>query len=194
MAAGSVVGFAAEEVLSWILADIIRGDLPAGAQAALDLVYDRHSDTHDPLAAFLEMFADGAGSIAHADPASDLPAVLRVLGATFRVAGPGGERTVRAEDFFVGLLETAVGHDEVLIAVEVPALGPGTGSAYLKLEHPASGYALCGAAAVVELDRDGSRRQHHTVNHPRQNRRIIGTVRQLAQGCRIKRASEPRRP
>ncbi len=96
------------------------------------------------------------GNAAHADPASDLPAVLRVLGATFHVAGPRAGRTVRSEDFFVGLLETAVGHDEVLTAVEVPALGPGIGSAYLKLEHPASGYALCGAAAVVELAGDGS--------------------------------------
>ncbi len=101
------------------------------------------------------------GNVAHADPASDLPAVLRVLGATFHIAGPRAgrterERSVRAEDFFVGLLETAVGHDEVLTAVEVPALGPGSGSAYLKFEHPASGYALCGAAAVVELDSDGA--------------------------------------
>jgi carbon-monoxide dehydrogenase medium subunit len=96
------------------------------------------------------------GNVAHADPASDLPAVLQVLGATFHLAGPRGERTVRSEDFFVGLLETAVGHEEVLTAVEVPSLGPGTGSAYLKFEHPASGYAVCGAAAVVELDSAGA--------------------------------------
>lgn len=56
-----------------------------------------------------------------------------------------------AGNFFVGLLETAVGGDEVLTAVEVPALGTGTGSSYLKFEHPASGYAVCGAAAAVRL-------------------------------------------
>lgn len=89
------------------------------------------------------------GSIAHADPASDLPGVLRAVGATILITGSGGERRVSCEDFFVDLLETAVGEGDLLTAIEVPDLGAGRGSAYLKFEQPASGYALCGAAAVV---------------------------------------------
>ncbi len=92
------------------------------------------------------------GNIAHADPASDLPAVLVALGATVHLEGPGGARTVAAADFFVGLLETDIRAGEILVAVEVPKLGAGTGSAYLKFEHPASGYAVCGAAAVVTIE------------------------------------------
>ena len=91
------------------------------------------------------------GNIAHADPASDLPAVLVALGATMHLRGPDGTRTVEAADFFVGLLESAVGAGEILTHLEIPALiaGGGEGSAYLKMEHPASGYTICGAAAVI---------------------------------------------
>lgn len=95
------------------------------------------------------------GNIAHADPASDLPAVLVALGATVHVQGPGGARQVAAAGFFVDLLTTDLRAGEIVTAVEVPRLGLGTGTAYLKVEHPASGYALCGAAAVVSLDADG---------------------------------------
>ena len=90
------------------------------------------------------------GNIAHADPASDLPAVLVVLGATVHLSGPSGDRRVGAGEFFTGLLETAVAEDEILTAVEVPRASAGSGSAYLKFEHPASGYAICGAAATVD--------------------------------------------
>ena len=96
------------------------------------------------------------GNLVHADPGSDLPGVVRALDATLRLVGPGGERSVAAADFFVGLLTTAIQPGEVLTAVEVPVLGDNTGSAYLKFEHPASGYAICGAAAVVTLADDGT--------------------------------------
>lgn len=89
------------------------------------------------------------GNIAHADPASDLPAALLAAGATIHLQGPGGARSVAASGFFKGLLETDMGEDEILTHVEVPCQGAGTGSAYVKFEHPASGYAICGAAAVV---------------------------------------------
>ncbi|MEM7582365.1 MAG: xanthine dehydrogenase family protein subunit M [Acidobacteriota bacterium] len=92
------------------------------------------------------------GNIAHADPASDLPAVLLALGAKVQLAGPGGNRTVAAGDFFTDLLETEVREDEVLTAVDLPVLGDSDGTSYLKFEHPASGYAICGAAAVVKMD------------------------------------------
>lgn len=95
------------------------------------------------------------GNIAHADPASDLPAVFVALGATIHLTGPNGDREVAAEAFFLDLLTTDVRPGELLTRVEVPVLRPGTGSAYLKLEHPASGYAVVGAAAVMTLDGSG---------------------------------------
>ncbi len=91
------------------------------------------------------------GNIAHADPASDLPAVLVALGATVHLLGSGGERQVAAAEFFVGLLSTDARPDEIITAVSVPPLAAGSGSCYLKVEHPASGYAVCGAAAVVAM-------------------------------------------
>jgi carbon-monoxide dehydrogenase medium subunit len=92
------------------------------------------------------------GNIAHADPASDLPAVLVATGATVHLRGPGGERQVPAADFFLDLLMTDLQAGEILTAVSVPKLSPASGSAYLKHEHPASGYAVCGAAAVVAIE------------------------------------------
>jgi aerobic carbon-monoxide dehydrogenase medium subunit len=92
------------------------------------------------------------GNIAHADPASDLPIVLVALGARMVVVGADGERTVDAADFFLGIMATALGEDEILSAVHVPVAGPGEGSAYVKFHHPASRYAVIGAAAVVTLD------------------------------------------
>ena len=88
------------------------------------------------------------GNLAHADPASDLPTVLAALGATLSVVGPGGERSVAADGFFQGLMMTALGENEVLTAITVPAAG-GAGSAYAKFPHPASRYAVVGAAASV---------------------------------------------
>ncbi len=95
------------------------------------------------------------GNVAHADPASDLPAVLVALDATLHLRGPSGPRQVQASSFFTDLLTTDLGEGEMLTAVEVPVLDGNTGSCYLKAEHPASGYALCGAAALVTLDADG---------------------------------------
>ncbi len=93
------------------------------------------------------------GSVAHADPAADLPTVLLALGATFHMVGPGGgpARTVKAADFFTGLFTTALADGEILTAVEVPAEGAGTGSAYAKLANPASRYAMLGAAATLTV-------------------------------------------
>ncbi|MGE3511291.1 MAG: xanthine dehydrogenase family protein subunit M [Vicinamibacterales bacterium] len=91
------------------------------------------------------------GNVAHADPASDLPAVLTALGARFVLAGPAGTRTVAASDFFHGMMATAVGEHDILTSVELPAAGAGQGSAYAKFEHPASRYAVVGVAAVVTV-------------------------------------------
>jgi carbon-monoxide dehydrogenase medium subunit len=90
------------------------------------------------------------GSVAHADPAADFPAVLLALGATIQVEGPNGSRAIAADDFFQGLFMTALQPDELLTGIRVPAVQPaGTGMAYEKFRHPASRYAIVGVAAVV---------------------------------------------
>jgi carbon-monoxide dehydrogenase medium subunit len=95
------------------------------------------------------------GNVAHADPASDLPTVLTALGARFMASGPKGSRTIQAADFFQGLMTTALGADEILTDIEVPSKAAGQGMAYVKFTHPASRYAVIGAAAVVTV-KDGS--------------------------------------
>lgn len=91
------------------------------------------------------------GNLAHADPGSDLPAVVRAAGGSIHTKSAKGERTIAAADFFQDLLATDLKSDEILTAVEIPALPAGAGSAYLKFEHPASGYAVVGAAAWVQM-------------------------------------------
>ncbi|MEM7537940.1 MAG: xanthine dehydrogenase family protein subunit M, partial [Chloroflexota bacterium] len=91
------------------------------------------------------------GSIAHADPASDLPTVLTALGASVNIAGADGTRSVSADDFFVDLFETALGEGEVLTSLDVPEDGS-AGSAYAKLFNPASRYAIVGVAAKVAVE------------------------------------------
>jgi len=92
------------------------------------------------------------GSVAHADPSADMPAVLTAIGATMEIAGVGGAtRTVAAADFFQGMMVTAVGEGEILTAVWVPVTAAGSGAAYAKFAHPASRYAVVGAAASVSL-------------------------------------------
>ena len=92
------------------------------------------------------------GNVAHADPASDLPTVLTALGARFTVSSPDGERSIGAADFFQGMMATALGEQDILTAIHVPASGAGTGTAYVKFSHPASRYAVIGAAAAVTAD------------------------------------------
>lgn len=95
------------------------------------------------------------GNVAHADPASDLPTVLTALEATFTAVGPSGDRVVAAGKFFEGMMTTALGEREILTAVDVASRKPGEGMAYAKLIHPASRYAVVGAAAVVGV-KDGA--------------------------------------
>ena len=91
------------------------------------------------------------GNVAHADPASDLPTVLCAIDATIVVSGGGGERSIPAADFFEGMMETALGDHDIVTAIEVPAAPAGQGQAYIKFSHPASRYAVVGAAASVTL-------------------------------------------
>lgn len=96
------------------------------------------------------------GSLAHADPAGDLPAVAMALNARMHIVGPKGERDVSAHDFFVDMLTTALAPNELLAWARFDATDtPHTGVAYVKHRHPASGYAVVGVAAVVRLDEQG---------------------------------------
>lgn len=89
------------------------------------------------------------GAVAHADPNSDLPAVLLALGAELVVRSARGTRTVPMDGFCDGPFSTAIAHAELLTHVLLPAPRDNAGSAYCSLEQPASGYAMVGAAAVV---------------------------------------------
>jgi carbon-monoxide dehydrogenase medium subunit len=89
------------------------------------------------------------GSLAHADPAGDLPAVALALGAEMVVAGSGGRRTVAADDFFVDYLQTAIEPDELLVEVRVPK-HEGWGFRYEKFHRVAQSWAVVGVAAAVK--------------------------------------------
>jgi aerobic carbon-monoxide dehydrogenase medium subunit len=91
------------------------------------------------------------GSIVHADPAADWPAALLALEAEFELCSRDGVRRMRAAEFFKGLMETAIRPDEILCEVRLPATGRGV--AYVKSEQKASGFALCGVAAIVDPSR-----------------------------------------
>jgi carbon-monoxide dehydrogenase medium subunit len=86
------------------------------------------------------------GSLAHGDPASDLPAVVLALGGTLVARGPGGERTIPAQSFFDGFLQTALGPDELLTEIRVPKASAGW--SYQKFNRRAQDWAIVGAAAV----------------------------------------------
>ena len=96
------------------------------------------------------------GSLAHSDPGADVPAAVLALGAEIALKGPGGERTVGADDFFQGFFTTDVGGDELLTEVRLPQPAARTGTAYAKLANPASGYAVVGVAASITLGDDGT--------------------------------------
>jgi carbon-monoxide dehydrogenase medium subunit len=88
------------------------------------------------------------GSLAHGDPASDMPTALLALDAELAVSGPGGGRTIAARDFFTGFLETALGPQEVLTEIRVRKLG-GAASTYLKFNRRAQDWATVAVAAVA---------------------------------------------
>jgi carbon-monoxide dehydrogenase medium subunit len=92
------------------------------------------------------------GSLAHADPAADYPATILALDAEIVAQGPNGRRTIKASDFFTGMLATALAPDELLVEVRVPVQGKGGGATYLKMGNKASHYAVVGVAAVVRVD------------------------------------------
>jgi len=92
------------------------------------------------------------GSLAHADPAAELPAVAVCLDAQLSVVGPRGRRTVSADDFFVGYLSTALLSDEILVETWLPPLKPRTGQAWLEFARRHGDFALAGVAVSLSLE------------------------------------------
>ncbi len=94
------------------------------------------------------------GSLVHNDPAADLTAVVLALGGSVHAVGPNGERDIALDDFFVDLWTTQLEPDEVVTQVRLNRPSATSRMAYRKYPHPASGYAVVGVAAVVEMDGD----------------------------------------
>jgi aerobic carbon-monoxide dehydrogenase medium subunit len=145
--------------------DELRGVTDAGDSLVIGARTTHHDVVRDPLIAeHCGLLAEAAGtvadpavrhrgtlggSLAHADPAGDLPAVILALGATFLVRGPGGEREVAAGDFFVDYLTTSLQPGEILTGIRVPKLGDGWGYRYEKFHVTAQAWAIVGVAAVA---------------------------------------------
>jgi CO/xanthine dehydrogenase FAD-binding subunit len=96
------------------------------------------------------------GSLAHADPAAELPAAAVALDARFRIVRAGGERRVAARDFFLGLLATDLAAEEILVEVEIPPPPPRTGWSFHEVARRHGDYAQVGVAARVTLDPAGA--------------------------------------
>ncbi len=103
------------------------------------------------------------GSLAHADPAAELPVVAIALGARLRAQSATGERWIPAEEFFQGLFTTVLTPEEILVEVALPAMPPGTGSSFTEFARRHGDYALMGVAALVSLDENGACRQARLV-------------------------------
>lgn len=125
------------------------------------------------------------GSVAHGDPASDLPGALLALDATFVARGPNGEREIAADTFFAGFLETALAPDELLTEIRVPKTGA-NGFSYQKFNRRAQDYAIVGALAVRV---DGASRVA-LVNMGTTPLRAAGVEAALASGASVAEAAE----
>ncbi|TMB12701.1 MAG: xanthine dehydrogenase family protein subunit M, partial [Deltaproteobacteria bacterium] len=121
--------------------ELIRAKLPMAAEAAGQI-----GDAQ------VRNLGTIGGSLAHADPSADWPAVLVALDASVVVAGPRGERTLKVEELILGPLSTALEPGELLTQVRVPLPPARTAGAYEKLPNPASRFAIVGVAAEVSLD------------------------------------------
>jgi carbon-monoxide dehydrogenase medium subunit len=95
------------------------------------------------------------GSLAHADPTGDMPPSILAVNAAIKVVGSKGERWIKAEDFFITMLTTAIEPDEILAEIRVP-IQDHHKTAYLKAAQRASGFAVVGVAVNLELNRENS--------------------------------------
>jgi carbon-monoxide dehydrogenase medium subunit len=96
------------------------------------------------------------GSVAHADPASDWPALLLAVSATIVCRGKAGDRLVNARDFFLDTFTTAIEPTEILTEIRMPSRPKGSGGAYTKLERKVGDFATCGVAVILGLEADGT--------------------------------------
>ncbi|MFJ9705134.1 FAD binding domain-containing protein [Streptomyces sp. NPDC101234] len=142
----------------------LRGVREDGEALAIGALTTHHDVIHDPLvrryagllAAATATVADPAvrhrgtlgGSLAHADPAGDLPAVALALDAELVAVGPGGKRTIPAREFFLDYLQSALSPDELLVEVRIPKT-EGWGFHYEKFQRVAQAWAIVGVAALV---------------------------------------------
>jgi carbon-monoxide dehydrogenase medium subunit len=117
------------------------------------IVEDAGEDLADPLVRNRGTFG---GSLAHADPAGDWPAVALATQAVVQVRSVRGTRGIPIDDFFTYLFTADIAEDEILTHVELPEPAPGTVTAYVKIAHPASGYAVAAAGVSLTVDDDGT--------------------------------------
>ncbi|HEX9663076.1 MAG TPA: xanthine dehydrogenase family protein subunit M [Candidatus Binatia bacterium] len=96
------------------------------------------------------------GSVAHADPGADLPVILTALNASFVVQSALDGRIIAADDFFTDFFTTVMNANEILTEIRVPLPVAGTGTAYAKFPHPASGYVVVSAGALIVRQSSGS--------------------------------------
>ncbi len=96
------------------------------------------------------------GNLSHADPASELPAVVLALGGTLHARSKKGARAITAKDFFVGVLTTALANDELLAEIELPVFPPRSGTCFLEVARRKGDYAMMGVACAVTLDAGGA--------------------------------------
>ncbi|MEO8438338.1 MAG: xanthine dehydrogenase family protein subunit M, partial [Chloroflexota bacterium] len=124
------------------------------------IIRDRYPLLHDVTALIgdpqVRNWGTIGGSVAHADPASDWPAVLLAASATIVCRSQAGERSIPAREFFVDTFQTAIEPTEVLTEIRIPRRPRGAGGAYQKLERKVGDFATVGVAAVVRLDPDGA--------------------------------------
>jgi len=124
--------------------DLVRKQLPGLADAA-SMIGDVQVRNRGTV----------GGSVAHADPAADLPVILTALNASFVLQSASGNRTVGAQDFFIDFYTTTIAANEVLTEIRVPLPPSGAGTAYAKLPHPASGYVVVSAGVLIHRQPSG---------------------------------------
>jgi aerobic carbon-monoxide dehydrogenase medium subunit len=95
------------------------------------------------------------GNLSHADPASEMPAIVLALGGRLGVRSVRGERWIEAADFFIGALTTALDPDEMVTAVELPIARPGSGACFMEVARRRGDFALIGVACTLTLDAEG---------------------------------------
>jgi len=143
-AADDGLAFGALARLDELESDEVRRRCPILADVARDIAHAaiRHRGTV-------------CGSLAHADPAAELPVAALVLEADLVATGPRGSRVIPAREFFVTYLTTALGAGEMLTEARFPALAPGSGWSFLELARRPGDFAIVSAAAVLDVDRRG---------------------------------------